>query len=95
MLTLALVLAASSFIMTPDPLHVEIGESVLVTVDVPGRLLWYGGYFRAENNRVADIGGSFPAQGVRGKTRVVGLRPGKTRVMLHYVSGLTIYRSRP
>lgn len=41
-----------------------------------------GGYFRAENLRVADVGGQFPTVGKRSRARVIALRPGRTEVLL-------------
>jgi hypothetical protein len=85
-----LLFATAAFVMTPDPLKIEVGQTVIVTVDAPGAL-WYGGYFGPQHNRIADIAGHFPPKAIRGRARVIGLKPGTTKLTVTYVSGMSVY----
>lgn len=81
---LALILAAS--IICVDP-----GNTVAVQVDV-GFAPLYGGGFSAEDPSVATASGPVRARERVGEAIVKGVAPGETRLILTYLSGISIYR---
>lgn len=89
MLAALLILAVTS---SPDPVTVRVNETATAQVSVHPTTLIYGGSFRAEDPSIAEVSGRIPVQGSSGEAVVTGIRQGETRLILSFVSGLTVYR---
>lgn len=90
MLALAFVAALS---LTPDPIEVAPKETVTIQVNTdPGRWFLYGAGLSAEDKAIAVAQGRLLPREERGKVKVTGVRKGRTRLILEYVSGLSVYR---
>lgn len=90
---LALAFVSLLAAVSPDPVVVERWETVSVQASFQSPSMFlYGAGFYAENEKIASVSGRIPVNGSSGTAMVRGLREGRTKLLLSFVSGVTVYR---
>jgi hypothetical protein len=88
----ALLLASVLTVHAGEPVRLPSGTTVQAEIDLGGQMLIYGGSFRAEDESIAMVSGRVPVGGSRGTAIVEGRAPGHTRLLVSFVSGLSVWR---
>ncbi|HEX8410763.1 MAG TPA: immunoglobulin domain-containing protein [Thermoanaerobaculia bacterium] len=89
---LALAFVSLLAAVGPDPVVVQRGETVSVRAAFSPQVFLYGAGFYAEDETIASVSGRIPVNGSSGTAAVTGLREGRTKLLLIFVSGFTVDR---
>lgn len=89
---LALAFVSLLAAVHPDPVVVERWETVTVQASFSPQIFLYGAGFYVEDESIASVSGRIPIKGSSGEATVSGLREGRTKLLLSFVSGLTVHR---
>lgn len=78
--------------LTPNPIAVPKGETVTITFEADNPFV-YGAGFGAEDAKTAEAQGWMGPKERRATIAVRGLKQGRTRLILQYASGLSVWRT--